>query len=256
MKRFTNTNNFFPTGLILGFLAVWEGIVRWQAIPNYILPGPFEVAVSFYKNFPIIVSHSAVTILECIMGFILAVLLAFIIAILMDEIKPFKEAVYPLLIASQTVPIIFIAPLFIIWFGYGIMPKIIVVVLVCFFPIAINFLSGLAGIDQDYINLFRSMRASRLQTLRLVKIPLAMPTFFSGLKISATYSVMGAVIGEWLGAERGLGLYMTLSQHSFQVDRVFAAILAITILSLILFGMISALEKLIIPWWAETARDI
>jgi len=159
-----------------------------------------------------------------------------------------KRLIYPLIVASQTIPIISVAPLFIIWFGYGMLPKIIVVFLVCFFPVTISLLGGLAAVDREYIELFRSMQAGRVDIFRMVKLPLALPAFFSGLKISTAYSVMGAVIGEWLGAKQGLGTYMTLSQRSFEVDRVFAAILAVTLLSAVLFAAVVLIERLVIPW--------
>jgi ABC-type proline/glycine betaine transport system permease subunit len=128
------------------------------------------------------------------------------------------------------------------------LPKVLVVILMCFFPVAISLLGGLAAVDRDYLELFRTMGASKMAIFRMVKFPLSLPAFFSGLKISASYSVMGAVIGEWLGAKEGIGYYLTLSQRSYMVDRVFAAILAITILSLLIFAVIAAVERLVIPW--------
>jgi len=241
-------DKLIPPACILLILAVWEGGVRWLAIPEWILPGPVRIARTFAGTLPLMLKHGQTTMAECLVGFVAAIILAFMIALVMDEITPVKKAVYPIMVASQTVPIISVAPLFIIWFGYGVLPKIIVVILVCFFPIAISLLGGLAGVDREYLELFRSMGAGRLQTLRMVKLPLALPAFFSGLKISASYSVMGAVIGEWLGAKEGLGTYMTLSQHSFQVDRVFAAIVAITLLSFALVAAVGWAERMVIPW--------
>lgn len=249
MKKFGITADSFVPVVFIGFLlVVWEYTVKLKSIPEWILPGPVRIMRALVENAPVIAKHAQSTLLECLAGFIVAILFSFIVAFLMDEISLFKKAVYPLIVASQTIPIVSVAPLFIIWFGYGILPKIIVVVLVCFFPIAISLLSGLAAVDSDYLELFRSMQATRLNIYRMVKLPLAMPAFFSGLKISAAYSVMGAVIGEWLGAKQGLGTYMTLSQRSFQVDRVFAAILAVTVLSAALFALVSFIERIVIPW--------
>lgn len=249
MKRLRNTaNNLTPVFFIIILLTLWEYTVKLKAVPEWILPGPHRIAMTFIDTFPIMLKHANSTIIECLAGFSLAVILSFVIGFLMDEIPLAKKALYPLLVASQTVPIISVAPLFIIWFGYGILPKVIVVILVCFFPVVISLLGGLAAVDREYLELFRSMRASRLQIFHIIKLPLALPSFFSGLKIAATYSVMGAVIGEWLGAKQGLGTYMTLSQHSFQVDRVFAAILAITVCSFFLFAVVGGIEKIVIPW--------
>ncbi|NQS75582.1 MAG: ABC transporter permease [Peptococcaceae bacterium] len=237
-----------PLVFIALLLVGWEYIVRLRSIPDWILPGPIQIVGTLVDNGPLIAKHAQSTMIECLAGFSVAILLSFVIAFLMDEIALLRKALYPLIVASQTIPIVSVAPLFIIWFGYGMLPKVIVVVLVCFFPVVISLLSGLAAVDKDYLELFRSMQASRLDIFRMVKLPLALPAFFSGLRISAAYSVMGAVIGEWLGAKEGLGTYMTLSQRSFQVDRVFAAILAVTALSAVLFLLVSLVERLVIPW--------
>ena len=239
---------FIPLAFIILILAGWEYIVRLRSIPDWLLPGPAQIVRTFVDNAPLIIKHAQSTLIECLAGFAVAILFSFIVAFLMDEIALLRKALYPLIVASQTIPIVSVAPLFIIWFGYGMLPKIIVVVLVCFFPVAISLLSGLAAVDNDYLELFRSMQASRLKTFRMVKLPLSMPSFFAGLRISAAYSVMGAIIGEWLGAKQGLGTYMTLAQRSFQIDRVFAAILAVTVLSAALFLLVSLVERLVIPW--------
>jgi ABC-type nitrate/sulfonate/bicarbonate transport system permease component len=237
-----------PIFFIFLLLVLWELIIRWGKIPEWILPGPLQIMKTFGETLPMMLAHAKSTILECLLGFAAAIILAFIIAIVMDELPLVKKALYPLLITSQTVPIVSVAPLFIIWFGYGILPKVLVVILMCFFPVAISLLGGLAAVDRDYLELFRTMGASKIAIFRMVKLPLSLPAFFSGLKISASYSVMGAVIGEWLGAKEGIGYYLTLSQRSYMVDRVFAAILAITILSLLIFAVIAAVERLVIPW--------
>lgn len=237
-----------PILFILLLLVLWELIVRWGKIPAWILPGPLQIINTFGETLPMMLAHTRSTMLECLLGFAVSIILAVIIAVVMDEIPLVNKTLYPLLITSQTIPTVSVAPLFIIWFGYGILPKVLVVILMCFFPVAISLLGGLAAVDRDYLELFRSMGASKIAIFRMVKLPLSLPAFFSGLKISATYSVMGAVIGEWLGAKEGIGYYLTLAQRSYLVDRVFAAILMITILSLLIFALIVAIEKLVIPW--------
>jgi len=192
--------------------------------------------------------HAYVTLFEALLGFLVSVALAFVLAVAMDSLPLLGRALYPLLVTTQTIPIISVAPLFLIWFGYGLLPKVLVVVLVCFFPVAVSLLLGLTAVDPDLIDLLRSMGASKVMVLRLVKLPAALPSLFSGLKIAATYSIMGAVIGEWLGAQAGLGYYMTLAQRSFLTARVFATILIITVLSLGVFKVIEVLEGLLIPW--------
>jgi ABC-type nitrate/sulfonate/bicarbonate transport system permease component len=186
--------------------------------------------------------------MEALLGFSLAIVFAFAVAFLLTSIKWLNQALYPMLIVSQTIPIITLAPLFLIWFGWGILPKIIVVVLVCFFPVVISLIRGLSSVDPDQLNLFRSMGASRTATFKMVKLPSAMPVFFSGLKISASYSIMAAVIGEWLGASQGLGYYMTISQKSFKVDQVLAAVVIISVVSLLMVKIIDLAEWLLVPW--------
>ena len=166
----------------------------------------------------------------------------------MDSVSAFKKTVYPIIVISQTIPIIILAPLFVIWFGYGYMPKIIIVILICFFPVTISLLQGLNTVDRELIDMLRSMGATRLQLYRFVKIPSSMPGFFSGLKIAATYSIMGATIGEWVGGKNGLGVYMIRAKQSFATDKVFAAILVIVILSILILRIIELLEKKYIPW--------
>ena len=249
MKRSVNTANYLvPLAFLALVLVIWEWLVRWREVPEYILPGPGQIARTLVDTGLLMVDHAQATMVESMGGFALAIVLALVIAFAMNEVPLVRQALYPIIITSQTVPIVSLAPLFVIWFGYGILPKIIVVVLVCFFPIVISLLNGLASVDPDYLQLFRSMRAGRWDTFRMVTLPLALPSFFAGLKISATYSVMGAVIGEWLGAKEGLGYYMTLAQHSFQVDRVFAAIVVVTLFSMALFVVVGIVERLVIPW--------
>jgi ABC-type nitrate/sulfonate/bicarbonate transport system permease component len=192
--------------------------------------------------------HTKVTVYESFIGFTSSIAIAFVMAFVMDSLPLVKKALYPLVVVSQTIPTISVAPLFIIWFGYGLLPKIIVVQLVCFFPVLVSLLEGLSSVDPELLDLLRSMGADRWRIFEMVKLPAAMPAFFSGLKIAASYSILGAVIGEWLGAQEGLGVFMLLSQHSFYVDRVFAIIAVISLLSLGVFGAINVSERLLIPW--------
>ena len=176
LKFITNRIVPFVFGGII--LVSWECILKWKAVPTWILPGPIQIIRTFFETLSLMAKHVQSTLIECLVGFIAAIVLAFIIAFLMNEIPLIKSALYPLLVASQTVPIISVAPLFIIWFGYGILPKIIVVVLVCFFPIAISLMGGLAEVGNEYLDLFKSMQASRIDIFRMVKLPLGTTGFF------------------------------------------------------------------------------
>lgn len=244
-------SRYYPVLLILAIIAIWELLARLNAFPAYILPSPSSIAASLILGFRDMQFDIVVTLYEAFTGFIIAIVLSFLISILMDALQGFSKTVYPLLIISQTIPLIVVAPLFIIWFGYGYTPKLIIVVLICFFPITISLIQSLAAVDQDLVDLLRSMGSSRRQIYRYVKLPGSMSGFFSGLKIAATYSIMGATIGEWVGGKAGLGVYMIRAKQSFATDRVFAAILVITVLSILLLKLIELVEKKTMPWSSQ-----
>jgi len=239
---------YYPIVFFIILLLIWETISRFGVFPPFILPSPSSILVSLATGFTSMQYDILITLFEALTGFIIAIILSVAIAIAMDSIIGLKKTLYPILIISQTVPIIIIAPLFIIWFGYGYAPKIVIVTLICFFPITISLLQGLIAVDKELIDLLRSMGASKLQIYKFVKIPSAMPGFFSGLKISATYSIMGATIGEWVGGKSGLGVYMIRAKQSFETDRVFAAIIIIVILSILMLKLIGFAEKKNMPW--------
>lgn len=250
-----SSSGYLPVGLLLLLLIGWEIGVQVSNVQAWILPGPLQVFRSLWEARELIWQHSLQTLYETLWGFVIAILLGVTIATLMDMFSYLRKAVYPLLVISQTIPIIAIAPLFFIWFGFGITPKIVVVALVCFFPITVNLIDGYRLVDQDMIRLLTSMGAGRGQIFRMVKLPAALPFFFSGLRIAGTYSVMGAVIGEWLGASKGLGILMTRSSQSFMTDRVFATIFVISFLSLVIFGFIEMLGRIIMPWNQQRERQ-
>jgi ABC-type nitrate/sulfonate/bicarbonate transport system permease component len=241
-------NNLYPLAFFLLLIAIWEIISRAGFIPAYILPAPSIIIYSLVINFRLMWLHILVTVFETLSGFAAAVFLGMLIAILMDGLPFIKKVFYPLIVTSQTIPIITIAPLFIIWFGYGYLPKIIIVVLICFFPISVSFLQGLGSVDPDLINLLNSMGAKKYQIYKIVKFPASLPSLFSGLKIAATYSIMGATIGEWVGGKDGIGVYMLRAKFSFATDKVFGAIIVITFLSILLLKLIEFIEKKSMPW--------
>lgn len=235
--------------LALALLALWELYVRVGWISERVLPSPIAIVQALVNNWGIIYDNTVQTLLETVLGLAIATLLGLLLAIILDISAWMRRAVYPLLITSQTIPIIALAPLLLIWIGYDIRPKLIVVTLYCFFPIAVATIDGLASAEPELMKLLRSMRATRWQMLHLVRLPGAMPAFFSGLRIAAAYSVIGAIFGEYVGAEKGLGIYMQKAANSFATLNVFAAILVTTILSLLLFGLISLIERIALPWY-------
>ena len=235
--------------LTVTLLVLWELYVRAGNVSVQVLPSPIAIIQALFNNWSIIYDNTLQTLLETVLGLTLAAILGLLLAITLDISSWMRRAVYPLLITSQTIPIIALAPLLLIWIGYDIRPKLIVVTLYCFFPIAVATVDGLASAEPELIKLLHSMRATRWQILRLVRLPGAMPAFFSGLRIAAAYSVIGAIFGEYVGAEKGLGIYMQKAANSFATINVFAAILITTILSLLLFGLVSLIERIALPWY-------
>lgn len=249
MKRLKNIQNrLYPTVTVIIIILLWQGIVVFKNIPQYILPTPVNIANTLIKDFNVIVAHTKITLYESFVGFALSIILSFILAILMDSFEIIKKSIYPILIISQTIPTIAIAPLFIIWFGFGTLPKIIVVIMVCFFPVIISLVDGFEKIDRDYINLFTTFKATKLQTFFHLKLPYAMVSLFSGLKIAATYMIMSAVVGEWLGGDKGIGVYMVRAKSAYALDKVFASIIVIVVVTVLVIYIIDFVGKKIIHW--------
>lgn len=234
--------------LLLGALFV----VLWQllspVLPPYVLPSPASIARAFVDQLPLMLHHSLSTVYAALLGLAIALAAAVVLAVLMDSLPLLYDILYPVAVISQTIPLIAVAPLFVLWFGFGMAPKLLAVILVCVFPVLVNLLKSFQALDGEYIELMRSMGAGRLQIYRHVKFPGTLPSFFAGLRIAATYSIMGAVIGEWLGGSEGLGVYLIRSQKSFAASRVFAAILMISLLSIGLFLLVKLGEYLLLPY--------
>ena len=219
-----------------------------EFVPAYMLPSPIDVVKAFADNFSIMMKQAAVTLQETLYGLLIGIAIAFVIASLMDRFTIINKALYPVLVVTQTIPTIAIAPLLVLWMGFGMAPKITLVVITTFFPIAIGLLNGFQSVDEDAINLMRSMGARRLQIFRIIKLPNATASFFSGLRISAAYAVVGAVVSEWLGGFEGLGAYMTRVKKAYAFDKMFAVIVFISAISLVLMGIVVLLEKISMPW--------
>jgi len=238
----------YPAAALCVFAGLWELIVWLNHVPEYRLPAPSAIISEFVNKFGLLAYHAAQTAYESMLGFLIGVALAAGIAVIMSMWKPVKLTLYPFMIISQTVPLVVIAPLLAIWFGFGMVPKIIMAVIVVFFPVAVSLTEGLESYDADLVDLMRVMKASRWQIYKTVRLPGAMPSFFAGLKISAAYCVMGAVISEWTGATRGLGIYLSRAMSTFETAALFANIFVIVLLSFALFRAVSFAEKKTIPW--------
>ncbi|WP_082631305.1 ABC transporter permease [Gracilibacillus massiliensis] len=240
--------SYSAIAVMASILIVWEISSRLLDIPTWILPAPSVIMQEAFTNWQNYQHHIYSTITLTVSGFAIGVTIGLIIAILLHLMPRVREALYPLLILSQNIPIIVLAPLLVIWFGFGITPKLLIITLVCFFPIAVATIDGLKQTNPELIHYMKMAGATKKQIFTKLELPHAIPQLFSGLKISATYSVMGAVISEWLGANQGIGVYMTLASSSFRTDRVFVAIFFIMILCLIFFSLIITAERLILKW--------
>jgi ABC-type nitrate/sulfonate/bicarbonate transport system permease component len=212
------------------------------------LPSPIDVVKAFIGDFGVLCENAVTTLVEAFYGLAVGVLLGFLSAVLMDSFSWLRKAFYPLIVITQTIPTVAIAPLLVLWFGYEMTPKIILVVISTFFPLTVGLLEGFGSADKDAMALMRAMGASRVQIFRYIKLPSALPQFFSGLRIAAAYSVVGAVISEWLGGFSGLGVYMTRVKKAFAFDKMFAVIFLISAISLVLMGLIGFLEKKLTPY--------
>ena len=249
MKTTTAIGRSGAAALVFGGLAgLWEAAVRGGVVPAYILPAPTQAVSAAVERFPDILPHLMITLRAVGFGFLLSFAAAVGAAAIMHHVRAVRNIMYPVLVLSQTIPLIVLAPLFILWFGFGILPKVLIVILVCFFPLTINTLEGLDGVDDDLIDLLRTMGAGTVQIFFFTKLPAALGHLFSGLKIAATYSVIGAVIGEWLGGTEGLGVYMVRAQKAFAIERVFAAVIYITLISLLLLGIVKLIQRTVMPW--------
>jgi ABC-type nitrate/sulfonate/bicarbonate transport system permease component len=237
-----------PLLVLVLFFVIWECISRYSQIPKWLLPAPSTIFKEAFTNYNLFLSDTFSTTKLALSGYIIGSLIGIIIAVLLHVIPGLKNIFYPYLILSQNIPIIVLAPLLVVWFGFGILPKIIIITLVCFFPITVASLDGFKNVPNDLMQYMRMSGATKWQIFTKVEFPNALPPIFSGLKISATYSVMGAVISEWLGSDKGIGVFMTLSSSSFRTDRVFIAIFIIILLSLLFYIVIIIIEKNIIKW--------
>ncbi len=212
------------------------------------LPSPLKVITALVNDAQVISKHIGVTLMEAGIGLLIGILVAFVLAVVMDEVDLLYKLISPLLVVSQTVPTVAIAPLLVLWFGYDIKPKVILIIMVTFFPLAVGLLQGLRSIDPDERNMLLAMGASKYQIFKYLKFPSSLPYFFAGLRISASYAVVGAVIAEWLGGFYGLGVYMTRVKKSFAFDKMFGVIIIISLISLALIGFINFLYKKLVPW--------
>ena len=234
--------------LTVALLVAWELIVRLGHVPEYLLPAPTQILADLKTDWVILWPAMLVTLKEVLIGFVIATVAGVGLAVLLHLYGPLRRAVYPILIGSQTIPIVVLAPILVILLGYGILPKLVIVALICFFPIVVNGIDGLRAVDDDFIRMMYTLDATRWGIFRRVEFPGALPSFFSGMRIAATFAAIGAVFGEWSGSNAGLGYVMLEATPNLLTARIFAAILMLTVISLVLFGLVSLLERIAVPW--------
>lgn len=243
------------TLIVFALLGIWEGYVRLFDVQQWLLPAPTVIAQTIGEDSQLLLGHAWVTLEEVLMGFALALVSGVVIAVGIGLSRTLERAIYPFVIASQTIPVIAIAPLLLIWIGYGLTPKILVVALIAFFPIVVNTVDGLRSVDPDSVSLMRTLGANRWQIFWKVQMPTALPMLFSGARVAIAVSVIGAVIGEWVGSSQGLGYLMIRSKPQFLTERIFAAIAILSAMGILLFVLVGVVEKFAIPWWHNERRQ-
>jgi putative hydroxymethylpyrimidine transport system permease protein len=234
--------------ITLAGIALWELITRLGHVPEYLIPAPSEIAADMKTDWPVLEPALLVTLEEILLGFLISVAAGVGLAVLLHLSPTLRRAFYPILIGSQTVPIVVLAPILVILLGYGILPKLVIVALICFFPIVVNGIDGLRSVDDDLIRMMRTLHGTRWGIFKRVEFPAALPSFFSGMRIAATFAAIGAVFGEWSGSSQGLGYVMLAATPNLLTARIFAAIVLLTAVALMLFGVVSLLERILVPW--------
>ena len=238
----------YPSILLLLGTLVWELAVWHMQVPHYILPAPSQIVKTLMLRQPLLIHHSFVTLEEIIVGFALAFVVGVGLAFLMFQFPVLERTFYPMVIGSQTVPVFAIAPLLVLWFGYGLPSKVVMAALIVFFPIVVNTLDGLKCADPDAVNLLRILKANRWQILWKVRVPSSLPFVFSGCKIGVSVSTIGAIIGEWVGSNEGLGYLMLHANAQMEISLIFASLLYLTALGVGLFYLVVLIERWTMPW--------
>ena len=243
-----------PLAIIALLLGAWELAARLDVIADalklepFLVPAPSDIAQALWQDRELLIENAWVTLQEVLAGFALSVAAGVAFAVVLHLSPALRRAFYPLLVASQTVPIVVLAPILVVWLGFGIGPKLAIIALICFFPVTVNTLDGLGAVDPDLMKMMRTLDASRWQTLRRIEAPTALPYLFSGAKIAVAVAVIGAVFGEWAGSSSGLGHLIQEASAQLQTDRTFAAVVVLSAIAITLFALLAALERKV-AWW-------
>jgi NitT/TauT family transport system permease protein/putative hydroxymethylpyrimidine transport system permease protein len=247
-----------PLVVLVILLCAWELAAHWDLIADalgiepFLVPAPSDIAASLWEDRELLAENALVTLEEIAAGLAIALVVGYAFAVALHLSDALRRAFLPLLVASQTVPVIAIAPILVVWLGFGIGPKLVIIALVCFFPVTVNALDGLRNTDPALVRMMRTLDASRWQILRRVEAPAGLPLFFSGAKIAAAIAAIAAVFGEWVGSDEGLGHLIQISQGQLQTPRVFAAVAVLSAIALALYGLL-ALAQRRFAWWGQTS---
>jgi NitT/TauT family transport system permease protein len=250
-----NTRSLYPIVTLVVVAILWQIVVSVFHIPSYLLPAPTSIVHSGVKNWSSLVSNGSVTVVETLIGFGLSIVIGVPLAILIVYSRAFEQILYPLLVAMQTVPKIAIAPLFVVWLGFSTLPKVLVAFLIAFFPVVIDTVVGLESADPDMLQLVRSMGASNWDSFRKIRFPSAMPNIFGGLKVAMTLAVVGAIVGEFVGSNSGLGYLLLVATGNIDTALLFADIVVLTVIGIVLFYVVEFLERFMTPWHIRTRAE-
>lgn len=237
-----------PLGFLALFIAFWEFLVRIFSVPQYLLPSPSAIAVDLVTNIDSLLLHAGVTLWEAFLGFLVANTLGILFAIMFAHTKVLERGLSPFLIALQTTPILAMAPLLILWFGTGIVSKVVTAALVAFFPVVVNTVKGLKSVDEEAADLFKSLSASKWQVFSKLRFPTALPFIFAALKVSTSLAVVGAIISEFVGANRGIGFVILVSSYHLEMVRMFSAVAIAALTGILFFWVVALIEKRVIFW--------
>jgi putative hydroxymethylpyrimidine transport system permease protein len=249
-----------PTALLVVLIGAWELAARWDlladllSVKDYLIPAPTQIAEALWEERELLAEDAWVTLREVVAGFALALVAGVALAVAMHLSPLVRRTLYPLLVASQTVPIVVLAPVLVVWFGFGIVPKLLIIALICFFPIAVNAYDGLRSVDPELTKMMRTLGADRRQILRDAELPWSLPYIFSGAKVAVAVAVIGAVFGEWAGADSGLGHLILISSGELSTDLTFAAIFVLSLMAIALFALLALLERRVVDWREDTVR--
>jgi len=237
-----------PVAILLGVVVLWQGCVQYAQISAFILPSPARIVLTLVSDRAIILSNLGVTLVEILTGFAAAAFIAFASGVAISYSRALRRSIYPLIVLFHTVPVVAIAPILIIWFGYSIWPRVIVTALIAYFPMVVNVVAGFGAVEPELMAFFRSLHASRVETFLKLALPTALPPIFAGMKITSVLTVVGATVSEWIGADRGLGQLIAEDTSQFDTQRVFASIAVLSFVGIVLFSTVGIVEWLVLPW--------